>query len=288
MTEPAPAFTPPSVVVGVDGSQAAERAARWAVDEAVGRELPLHLLAATDGSDTHRAEAALQSAADAVTGSARWAAAVAAGRPVALSTELVTGTPAAALHAASRTAAMICVGAVGREHGRDRQDHPVGSTVGALAASALCPLAVVRSPDERQGRPSHHWVVVELDESPDSAAVLQYAVEEARLRRAPLRVLGTWQSDAAGGATVDEGNRLVRAQLDRRLEIWRHRYPDLDVEPVAAHGSGLNYLSSHAAAIQLTVIGARNVIAVNELLGPTGLCALPDTSVLIVERQRIL
>jgi nucleotide-binding universal stress UspA family protein len=34
----------PSVVVGIDGSQAAIRAAEWAVDEAVSREVPLRLV----------------------------------------------------------------------------------------------------------------------------------------------------------------------------------------------------------------------------------------------------
>ena len=34
----------PAVVVGIDGSQAAIRAAEWAVDEAANREIPLRLL----------------------------------------------------------------------------------------------------------------------------------------------------------------------------------------------------------------------------------------------------
>lgn len=265
MTQPPTGFAPPSVVVGVDGSPAAERAARWALDEAVGRELPLHLVAACDGPDTHgRAESAIRSATAAVD---------ADGRPVTLTAEVVVGEPAAALRAASRSAAMVCVGAAGLNHVHG------GSTVTALSATAYCPLAVVRG-TRREG-----WVVAELDETPDSAAVLQAAVEEARLRRAPLRVLGTWQSDSSTG---DEANRLVQAHLDRRLETWRHRYPDLDVEPVAVHGSPMPYLSSHAASIAVIVIGARNVIAVNELLGSPGPTALPETSVLILDRQRLL
>jgi hypothetical protein len=57
---------------------------------------------------------------------------------------------------------------------------------------------------------------------------------------------------------------------------------------VAVHGSGLEYLAAHGADIELIVIGARNVIAVNELLGQAGPTALPDTSVLILDRQRLL
>jgi hypothetical protein len=197
---------------------------------------------------------------------------------VAIETEVAAGEPVPVLLAASRAAAMICVGAVGLKH----FDHRVGSTVSALVASAHCPVAVVR------GERLTGWVVTELDETPDSAAVLQAAVGEARLRNAQLRVLGTWQSNGVGEHDAGERNRLVRAQLDRRIEIWRHRYPDLDVEPVAVPGSGLDWLSSHGSAIQLVVIGARNIVAVTELLGPAGMAALPDTPTLIIDPQRLL
>ena len=270
MTDTAGSFTPPSIVVGVDGSRAAERAALWAVDEAVGRDLPLRLVAAAEpGQPPTRAESAVHAAAAAVS---------ATGRPVSIESEIAAGEPTAVLLAASRAAAMLCVGAVGLKH----FDHRAGSTVGALVASAHCPVAVIRG-ENRHGR-----VVVELDETPDSAAVLQTAVEEARLRGAALRVLGTWQSADPDGRDTEEFNRLVRSQLDRRLETWRHRYPDLDVEPVAVHGSGLEYLAAHAAATQLVVIGARNIVAVTELLGPAGPAALPETSVLVVDTQRLL
>jgi nucleotide-binding universal stress UspA family protein len=276
MTATPGAFTPPSIVVGVDGSRAGERAALWAVDEAVGRDLPLRLVAAADSSaDTARAEAAVHAAATAVS---------ATGRQVIVETEVLVGEPAPALLAASRAAAMLCVGAMGLKHSAGTlsgADHRVGSTVSGLVASARCPLAVVRG--------EHHrgWVVVELDETSDSAAVLQAGVEEARLRAAPLRVLGTWQSDGDGYGP-EESARLVRSQLDRRLEIWRHRYPDLDVEPVAVPGSGMAWLTDHGATIQLVVIGARDIVAVTELLGPTGLAALPETAVLVMDPQRLL
>ena len=83
---------------------------------------------------------------------------------------------------------------------------------------------------------------------------------------------------------------MVRAQLDRRLSEWKSRYPDLDVRPVAVHGSMLNYLERNATNIQLIVVGARNAVGVGELLGQTGLTALSDTdcSVLVVDRQRLL
>jgi nucleotide-binding universal stress UspA family protein len=268
MAEP---FTAPSIVVGVDGSRVGVRAALWALDEATARDLPLHLVAAAEHGDTAAAQTAVTAAAAAVE---------AAGPQVAVSTDVVAGSPTQVLLEASRRAAMLCVGAVGPKH----FDH-AGSTAAALVASAHCPVAVVRG-EQRPGG----WVVVELDQTPDAATVLQFAVEEARLRRAPLRALGTWQSEDHDPKTVEESGRMVRAQLDRRLDQWRHRYPDLDVLPIAVRDSGLGFLAENAASIQLVVLGARNSAAVAELLGPAGLSALKDTdcSILVVDHQRLL
>jgi len=274
-------FTPASIVVGIDGSRTAVRAALWAIDEAISRDIPLHLVAvANSPADRADAELAVRAAAAAVE---------AAGRPVDLESRVLDGEPTPILLKHSSTAAMVCVGAVGRRH-FDR--HRVGSTTGALVAAAHCPIAVVRGDGESAAEP-RGWVVVELDETPDSAAVLQFGVAEARLRNAPLRVLGAWQSrytDVHDSHAVADGNRLVRSQLDRRLSQWRHLYPDLDAKPVAIHGSALNYLSKHADEIQLVVVGAPNATGVGDLLGPMGLTTLNDTdcTIVVVDRQRLL
>lgn len=275
-------FTPPAVVVGVDGSRAATRAALWAIDEAVSRDMPLRLITAvgTDGTDRVAATAAARSVADSVR---------AAGPAVRVDIDVVAGTPVDALVKASRTAAIVCVGAVGIHH----FDHDrVGSTAAALAAGAHCPVAIVRGPVRGPVRPAPDrpgWVVAALDPTPDSAGVLQFAVGEARLRAAPLRVLGAWQSHGPDATPAPEGASLVHAQLDRRLEQWRHRYPDLDVAPVTVHGTLLDYLAEHAAEVQLVVVGARNAAVVEELLGPSGLARLGgDCGLVVVDPQRLL
>lgn len=285
-------LTPPAVVVGIDRSRAATAAVVWAIDEAASRDVPLRLIAVAEpdaaeetGDRLAEAELALREAVAA----AEAATTGRDGSPVRIETEVVTGSPTQTLMEASRTASMVCVGAVGVRYS---EHHRVGSTASALVASARCPVAVIRRrqlpPPEEPG-----WVVVELDETPDSAAVLQFGVAEARLRSAPLRVLGAWRSrytDVHDSHAVSDGNRMVRAQLDRRLSEWKRRYPDLDVRPVAVHGSVLNFLARNAADIQLVVVGARNTSAVAELLGPSGLAALRNTecSVLVVDPQRLL
>ena len=274
-------LTPPSIVVGIDGSRNAVHAALWAIDEALSREVPLRLVAAAETTDEQTdAEVAVRSAAAAV---------AATGRPVNVEAQVITGAPIPALLEASGAAAMVCVGAAGLKH---VDHHRVSSTTGALVASAHCPVAVVRGTG-RAGDDSPGWVVVELDETTDNGAVLQSGVEEARLRTAPLRVLGSWQSrytDIHESHAVADGNQMVRTQLDRRLSRWKHLYPELDVRPVAIHGSALTYLSKHAAEIQLVVVGAPNTTGVSELLGPMGLTALQDTdcTILVVDRQRLL
>ena len=135
--------------------------------------------------------------------------------------------------------------------------------------------------------------MVEVDESVDSS-VLQLGVEEAQLRGAPLRVITAWRSrftDIHDVRAASEGNRVVRANLDRNLACWRRRYPDLDLRSAALHGSAVNYLAKHAADIQLVVVGCDDRSDVGDLVGPTGSAALHDTdcSLLICDRrQRLL
>ena len=51
-------FNQTSIVVGIDGSRTAVRAALWAIDEAISRDIPRHLVAAAN-SPAERAEAEL-------------------------------------------------------------------------------------------------------------------------------------------------------------------------------------------------------------------------------------
>ncbi len=288
-------LAPTSIVVGVDGSRSAVRAALWAVEEAVSRDIPLRLIAVIEPAgpesvDPQRQSRDLASAELAV--HYAYSAIESTERPVKLETDIVHGPPVATLLAASRSAAMLCIGAIGTRH---LDPNHVGSTAKALVASAHCPVAIVRGRDRTP--PSHGWVVVELDESPESAAVLACGVEEARLRGAPLRVLGAWQSSHTEvhdsshdtGAVADD-NRVVHIHLDHRLSPWLHRYPDLDIRPIAVHGSSLNYLTKHAKSIQLVVVGARDTEAVQGILGPIGAAALQDAecSVLVLDHQRLL
>ncbi len=279
----------PSVVVGVDGSRWAIEAACWAVDEAVRRDIPLRLVYAVDsGEDNDDAERIARQFAAAQTAVRCTAAAVeSTDRPVKIEAEIVQQQPVAALLDASKGAAMLCVGAIGLNHFRDRH---IGSTATALATAARCPVAVVRGHDPVAS--AQRCVAVELDGSTGDGA-LRHGFDEARSRGAPLRVLTTWRSrypDIHDGHAVAAGNRDAKAALERRLKCWRARYPEVDVTTVALHGNSLSYLITHGDSIQLLVVAHERGQGIAELLGAAGNAVLAhaDCSVLVCEPQNLL
>jgi nucleotide-binding universal stress UspA family protein len=282
--------SPPAVVVGIDGSRSAVDAALWAVDEAVSRDIPLRLLYAIDPtrSGTNPQDAARDLAAAEIAVRHAFTAVESTNKPAKIEVEILQDWPTRALLEASRWAALVCVGAMGFTHCAHGR---IGSTAAALASSAHCPVAVVRGHDPLHAK--HQWVVADVDESAVGDGVLRRALQEAQLRGAPLRVLTMWQSrftDIHDGNAVADGNRLARAQLERRLAPWKKRYPDLDVRAVAVHCSTLNFLTKNAGSIQLLVVGHERAQGITALLRPPGYAALhnADCSVLICEPQNVL
>jgi nucleotide-binding universal stress UspA family protein len=291
MREPAPPA--PAVVVGIDGSQPAISAALWAVAEAVDRDLPLRLLYAIEPHDPANsdcesiardfagAEIAVRHAAMAIES---------ADQPVKIEVEIVHDRAAAALVAASHSAAMVCVGAVGASSPASPcvQHADVGSTVSALLARARCPVAIVRPARPHGGETG--WVVTEFADSADGNTVLGHALDEARLRKAPLRVLASWRPsfpDVQDSHVSAEGGRQARAALERSLTRYRRLYPELDIHPVAVPGNALNFLARHADSIQLIVFGHRPDDELSEFAGPTTYSMIDGLtcSILISERH---
>ena len=268
-------FTPPTVVVGIDGSRAAIRAALWAVDEAVSRDIPLRLLYALDPRETDHGEphdVARKLATAEIAVRYAFIAVEATTKPVKIEVEIAHGQPVTTLLRASGSAAMVCLGAVGL-----RTFHPgrVGSTARAVATSAHCSVAVVRRHDGPT-RPRRGWIIVDLDACPNNSTVLETALEEARLRKAPLRVLS-------------RGNQPTRAHVESLLARWTRRHPDVEVQPVVVRDNIVGYLTKNADSVQLVVISASARDHVVQLIGPPGNTAMHQSncSVLIVDRQHL-
>jgi len=249
-------FDPPTaVVVGIDGSKAAVRAALWAIDDAVDRDIPLRLIYAIDpnnilGRDPDSAAHRLATA-DSVVRSA-FMAIEASCAPVKIEAEIVQEDPVTALTRASHSAALMCVGAVGLRPCHAR----VGSTAAALMSSAQCPLAVVREYDSVLRR-TGGFIAVQLSQSPYSSVLIEQAVQEARLRRAPLRALIASQTrvGASVGDRAASDRECVLYQVDRQLDAWIRRYPEIDISSVTLDGTIVDYRPSMLPRLSLSLSG---------------------------------
>ncbi|WP_204079510.1 universal stress protein [Mycobacterium riyadhense] len=247
-----------SVVVGVNGSQAAVNAAKWAIAEAIGRQLPLRLVYVIRRADARtgstrsseweleRGEIALSQADGAVRSE---------GKPVEIETAILSGDPAEVLINESRDAALVCVGTARRGWAADGL---LGPTAAALVASAHCPVAVIRT--NPGGSPTELGVIaVVLNDEPDNDEVVHQAMEEGRRRHATVR------------------------QIDRRVDSWVRRYPDVPVQIVAA-GTGPRGSESHSSTIDLAVVGEADADELPGLVTPNchPILGYPDCSVLLV------
>ena len=242
-------YPAPAVVVGVDGSRSATHAARWAVDEAISRDIPLRLVYVIDPLDSSGGrvpEGRLAAAHTALQDARR--AAEGTGKSVKIETEILWGKPLTKLMEESRSAAMVCVGSIGLNHAC----HGEGSVAAALAESALCPVAVIPRSVGRPATPRVGSVVVEAD----NGVVLRHAFEEARLRGVPLLAISV--SRAAATDDVGGGSRLAQAQLTRRMARWTRLYPDVQVESAIVRGSVDRHLAANENSDQLFVTDSHN------------------------------
>jgi nucleotide-binding universal stress UspA family protein len=261
------------VVVAIDGSNAAINAALWAIDEATSRDVPLRMVHATRmgdstvlADDLHleapNAEASLRAAVAAVE---------AVGNPLKVETEILWGPVKSMLIAESRNAAMMCLGS----SGIGAVAHKLfGSTALALAEEAYCPVAIIRT---RETPPDPtDWIVVAVDDEADNESVIEVAMGEARLRKAPVLAVGV-RHDGLGKIECDE--------LDRKVDEWQRRYPGVHVYRVPADIRIDRFLAENRSdTVQLAVIGAADTHGIAQIVGPHRHSLVPhgEFSVLIV------
>jgi nucleotide-binding universal stress UspA family protein len=264
------------IVIGIDGSQAAIRAAEWAVDEAVSREVPLRLVEvipqqaapaplASVGNvrmELEYAETALGIASAAMTAS---------GHPVKVETAILRGDPATALIAESRDAEMVCVGSTGI--GRFARAL-LGSTVSELAGAASCPVAIIRT-QQRRPKPGSALIVVAVNDSPGNDDVVEQAIREAQLRHAPILALSVWRQDLG---------EMPYGKLDRQVQFWERHYPSVQFHARATRAGIADFLDVSDSRIQLAVIGSPDIDQVASLIGPHShpILGHAECSVLIV------
>lgn len=252
------------IVVGVDGSESALNAARWAAKEAKRRGLGLrvvHVWGVTGGyyggglplpadifdaleQEAHRV---LNQAVD---------AAREAEPELAVTGDSPCLAPISHLVELSRTARMIVLGSTGRGGFAGML---LGSTAVAVSTHAHCPVAVIR------GEEHHGPVVVGIDGSQVGMPAIEAAFDEAAQRKVPLVALHVWSDfdyDSAFGSTrylaggegLDEEEQRVLAES---LAGWQEKYPDVVVQRVVVRDRPRDQLLDWSKRAALVVVGCR-------------------------------
>ena len=253
------------VVVGVDGSAHARKAAEWAAAEAASRHAPLRLvyayqlpvagyagysMAPSDLGRVMRAEGRrmLSEVADDLR----------TRHPgLDVHTRLFQGDAVVALRRASETARLTVVGSRGQ--GRVAGTL-LGSVALAITAHGSAPVAVI--PVDGPGWTPTGPVVVGVDGSPTSEAAINFAFEEAAVRGAPLVSRARLDRPAADAVRrIAHRHRTIggerTAAARRAAGPWRDKFPDVEVISVVAHGKPTPALLDHGRQAQLLVVGSR-------------------------------
>lgn len=256
-----------TVVVGVDGSESALRAARWGAAEAGRRQLPLRLVLAFGWTPDHvlgqpglagrYRDVMLERAREQLAEAAAVAGLAAPG--VTVEQQLVTGSPIEVLASEARRAQVVVIG----DRGLSRiEGLLVGSVAIALVAGAPCPVVVVRGAERDPSETASLPVVVGDDGCPTGEAAIAFAFEAASARNVSLLAVHAWADlvfDPSMAMAVDwpaleaEKARL----LAERLAGWAQKYPAVPVEQFIVRDSPAHSLLTRASEAQLVVVGSR-------------------------------
>ncbi len=208
------------IVVGVDGSDGAARALRWAVQESVYRDLPVvgamtwgyldqhHVGGSTEFEPGYTEAAAAETLDSYIVG--------AVGDDAAASVErlVINDLTARGLLDATKDADLLVLGARGLGGFRGLL---LGSVSQACLHHATCPVAIVHPADSTRASDTPR-VVVGIDGSPGSRTALEWALDEARARQAGLDIVHAWSAPYAMGysygavvdmAVYEESARLL-------------------------------------------------------------------------------
>lgn len=244
------------ILVGYDGSPGSSEALRWATDEARLRDLPITVCHAWHwpypvepsgpaALATVRRMAGRRAGAGA-------AAVVEVAPRVTVRACVVSGRPAERLLALSDGAEAIVVGH--RSGGGFPQPY-AGSVAEQLAAHADCPVIVVRGPTDGGD------VVVGVDGSMASEAVLGFALEEAALRGVSVTAVCSWWDlgimPMSPVIETTELRRKAAVRFEQLVRPWREKYSHVTVRTsfVVEHPRAALIAASKDAG--LLVVGRR-------------------------------
>ncbi|WP_028927875.1 universal stress protein [Pseudonocardia acaciae] len=244
-----------NIVVGVDGSDSALAAVRWAAVEARRWRSPVRLVGVCPWPDHHFGGEALgldyrqafvRIAREQVEAAVEVAAATAPS--VEVHRQVIVGYPVPVLAAESKRARLVVLGdrGLGGVTGL-----LVGSVAVGLAARGVCPVVVVRG-EPPVALDSPLPVVVGVDGAERSEAALAFGFEAASARGVPLVAVHTWRDDRIDPIFEDWERRV----LAERLAGWSEKYPDVAVRRVVSRDGPAHRLLAEAERAQLVVVGS--------------------------------
>jgi nucleotide-binding universal stress UspA family protein len=260
------------IVVGTDGSKESLHAVEWAAREAVLRGAPLRIVSAaallprmigshgTSQYDTV-ADVIREDRDRALTAAAELAGQAAPG--LLIDTDHLAGEPAVAVTEAGNGALMLVVGSRGRGAFTALL---LGSVSRYAAIHASSPVVVVRE----ETTATHKQVGVGISDPETCSAALEFAFEEAALRKASVMAIHAWHTPeydisragvAPAGPAADVLEAAAAKQLEKLLDDWRKKYPDVPVSQDVVHGHPGRALVGLSARADLTVIGRRSAHA---------------------------
>jgi nucleotide-binding universal stress UspA family protein len=264
------------VLAGVDGSERALDAVRWAAREARRRGVGLRLVTVspwTEGRDFEfgGAPATAPEQHRATLNDLDHAMAVAhdAADTVEIDRAILAGFPPARLRLESGRVALVVLGDRGLGGVKGMW---VGSVAGSVVAGAHCPVVVARGPGPSELL-DFAEVVVGVDDSPAAEAAIEFAFGAADTREASLTAVHSWHDRLLDSApfpmlNVHSARAEARELLSQRLEGWPEKYPSVPVRQVVTNDPPAQVLLERSAKARLLVVGTHGRgRVVGDLLG---------------------
>lgn len=260
------------VVVGVDGSTAADAAVDWAASEASAQGRPLRIVhgfvwplvrpaVPLDPAPGEPPDRGLRPATERILEEAKLRA-LAVAPDLEVSTRLVVAGAAAAVLEEAQDAALVVVGNRGLGGFLGLL---VGSVGVAVAAHARCPVIVVREGNPGEGSIATGRILVGVDGSEMSAQAVEFAFERAARHGSTVVAVHAWTLPVpaeAGGeyaAYVDteQLERAGRGILENALAPAVERFPEVKVETKVVRAHPGQALQAESQDADLVVVGSR-------------------------------